>query len=376
LLGGGRRIPCGRGTGPLAPETIVAGAVDTLPRSPADPAWDALPAATASVYPQRTVRLNDRDANAALDEAEPVTLEIRAATTARDLAIRASWPDATENRSEPPSTGPLARRGLRGSAPDGGSDAAPHARTWGDPQSASFRDAAAIQIPERFGAGRRLPYVGMGDVASPVRVYMQRAAAGAAPVNEYVAAGFGSLTRAAQRHASGELVYDASAGTWRAVFRRPLRTGGHDVARGLVPVAFALWDGARHERGGNKRLSGWKLLRSPRFPVAAAYARELALANSSDRPASAARGKQLAEATCTACHRIGRSQSAPAGLAPDLSGIGAIATFGYLRQSLRDPGAVVLRGSRFGAMPSFAGLPAQDVSDIVAYLKALEGKEE
>jgi complex iron-sulfur molybdoenzyme family reductase subunit gamma len=112
---------------------------------------------------------------------------------------------------------------------------------------------------------------------------------------------------------------------------------------------------------------------------------------------------------CIACHAVGALRVARPGLAPDLTGIGAIATPAYLRESIVDPGAVIVPGpnpaqhqdrtkapGRTGAwppnegfawsrrdpsgksvsrMPAYAALPEQDLLAMVAYLATLGAAE-
>lgn len=348
-----------------------------IPDDPAAPLWEGIPARTFAAVPQRALRLHDAAANAALAApgAGPRAVAVRAAFDGKELALALEWADATEDRAAPDST-------------DG------------------FGDAAALELPLRFGAGQRLPYVGMGDDDHPVALLLARAAAaGATSVREAVAAGFGSVTRADLGGVRARLVHDRARGAWRAVLVRPLAAGGLDLRAGLVPFALAVWDGARHERGGNKALTGWKLLRLPRWPADAAYASELAAARRPGERGDVARGKALVEGVCAACHAVGARRSAPPGVAPDLTDIGAIATPAYLRESITAPSAVIVptpnpwqhqarakgadgagafpaderftwwrrdaEGKKVSRMPAFAGLPEPDLEAIVSYLRTL-----
>ena len=160
------------------------------------------------------------------------------------------------------------------------------------------------------------------------------------------------------------------------------------------------------ERGGNKALSAWKFLRLPRFPLDAAYRRAgLVGVRRPGERGDVARGKLLVETVCTACHAVGEKRIAPPGVAPDLTGIGAIATPAYLRESLVDPSAVIVpnlnpyqhqdrsapvgvagsfpsdpayawyrrdeSGKKISKMPAFASLPGPDITAIVSYLMTL-----
>jgi DMSO reductase family type II enzyme heme b subunit len=360
---------------PLAERTVeVKDVPGPLAADPGAALWDGLPARAVTAAPQRSIRLGDRQANAALVAAPARPVSVRAATDGERLAVVLDWIDETEDRSSADATD-------------------------------AFGDAAALEIPLRFGAGLRLPYVGMGDDAMPVAVVFQRAAAEGSVGREAVAAGFGSLTRADLGGLRVAMRYDRGRGAWRAVFVRPLAAGPLDLRRGLVPFAIAVWDGSRRERGGNKALSSWTFLRLPRFPVDAAYAAEMSRELAPGEPGDLARGKLLVESVCAACHAVGDRRIAPPGIAPDLTGIGAVATPGYLRESLVDPSAVIVpnpnpyqhqdrsrppggsgaypndeafvwyrrdsSGKKVSKMPAFGSLPGPDIAAVVDYLMTL-----
>jgi DMSO reductase family type II enzyme heme b subunit len=342
-----------------------------LPTDPAAPAWDGLPAVTVLAAPQRSIRLHDAAANAALADAGPRPVTVRAATDGRSLAVVLEWADDTQDRAGPAETD-------------------------------RYGDGAAVQFPLRSGAGVRLPYVGMGDEGEPVAVFMLRATAADAARRSALGTGFGALARADLGPLAGGLRYDPAARRWRALFVRPLAAGGLDLGRGLLPFAVAVWDGSRHERGGNKALSGWRVLRQPRLPLDAAHAAELSWGRGQG---DAARGRTLFEGSCTVCHATATQRDAAPGLAPDLSSIGVIASPAYLRDSLLTPSVVIVPnpnprqhqdraapreagggwaaddgyvwfvrepdGRRTSSMPDYASLPAQDLSDLVAYLMTL-----
>ena len=295
----------------LSPETLEVGTLPApLPADPAAAAWGALPALEVLAAPQRSIRLNDREANAALASAHPRRLAVRAATDGESLALVVDWPDATEDRSAPDATD-------------------------------RYGDAVALQLPLRFGAGVRLPYVGMGDGAQPVALFLARASAGGpASTREAVGTGFGTPVR--RDLGPLRVAMARRDGGWRAVLVRPLAAGGLDLRAGLVPFALATWDGSGKERGGNKALTGWRYLHLPAFPLDAAYAAEQAWGRGPARPGDAARGRALFDGACTACHATAADRGAAPGLAPDLSEIGLIASPAYLRDSVRTPSAVLV----------------------------------
>ncbi len=346
----------------LIAAVLIAGFIEVkelpapLPDDPAAAAWAAVNPAPVRLTPQRSVRLNDKQANELSLAAAPETASLRAAVAGDRLALLIEWSDATEDFIRPDSTD-------------------------------VFGDAAAVQFPLRFGKGLRLPFVGMGDEEMPVALFHQRATPGGSASRQAVAAGFGSTTRAELGEVRTAMRYDRERKAWRALFVLPLSSPSLDLRQGLVPFALALWDGAKHERGGNKALSAWQFLRLARHPLDEAYAREMSAAE----PGDAARGKLLVESICTPCHIVGDKRLAAPGLAPELSSIGAIASPAYLRQSLIDPSAVIVpgltaraeaftwfkldaQGKHVSKMQSFQALPPADLSAIVAYLETLGSK--
>lgn len=345
-------------SGPLAPDVAAA-------------LWDGIPAARVALAPQRTVSLPDRRVRAAAG-AGPAAVLVRAATDGKDLALLLEWADAGEDRA-------------------GG-------------ETDRYGDAAAIQLPLRFGRGIRLPYVGMGDAGQEVAIHHLRAGPGGATTSRAGrAAGFGSLTRADLGGGAGALA--RIPGGWRAALVRPLAAGPLDLRAGLVPVAFAVWDGGRAERSGDKALSGWKVLRLPGYPADAAYAAELGWGRRPGELGDASRGERLVTAMCAGCHVVGDRKVARPGIAPDLSALGAVATPAYVRESIVDPSAVIVpwpnparhqdraaprdaggawrpaeafrwaradgAGRLVSKMPAYATVPKADVDAMVAYLMTL-----
>jgi DMSO reductase family type II enzyme heme b subunit len=369
----------------LAKEGVVVVSAAALPDTVDDGAWDKLIPTRIPVAPQLAIALNDRDANAARTETVPGSIAVRALATRSDLAVLVEWVDPTENR-------------FAGETDD-------------------YGDSAALEMPLRFGAGQRLPYVGMGDAAAPVLLHMVRAVAQGPAVARHVidrdvidrhvvAAGFGSGVRApAIGWMKTAMGYRAAQKSWRALFVRPLVTTEHRVDQGLVPVAFAVWDGTREQRGGNKLLSAWHVLKMPSTTVDPAYLDELAFGYHDGDVGDAARGKGFVDAVCVSCHRIGDKAFAPLDLAPELTNVGVLSTYGYLRDSLVNPGLVLVpdlnanrhenrslpvdahgayqnamlgkfavvdaAGQPQSLMPPFATLPREQLADVIAYLKSL-----
>ncbi|MEW5847444.1 MAG: c-type cytochrome [Myxococcota bacterium] len=359
----------------MTSETVLVQEVKgPIPDRVDDALWRSIPPATVLAYPQHSLHLNDKVANAALQTAKPRKLSVRAAVSSSEIGVHVEWEDATEDRIRPDET-------------------------------SVFGDAVALQVPQRFGEGIRLPYVGMGDEANPVVLYHQRAASTGQVVRTAVAAGFGSSTRAAMDGVRMSLGYDVTTHRWRAVFVRPLVAHGGDLRQGLIPFALAVWDGNHSERGGNKSLTAWKFLRVPNRALSERYVNEVAWGHRPGDLGDVAKGRILVESVCVACHHVGEKRLAAPGMAPDLTTIGGIASPSYLRDSITQPSEVVVpspnpnqhlrrpqapgvtevfptsglsdwstvdaQGKRVSRMPSFGTMSKEDVAAMVAYLRTL-----
>ncbi|MEW6430350.1 MAG: hypothetical protein AB1730_02475 [Myxococcota bacterium] len=360
----------------LANEAVPATGVPQVPKTVADKAWGAAVPKAFRVSAQRSVHLNDKRANELLETPGVAEVKVRALVSGAELGLLLEWADETKDvvRTD---------------------------------EVNAFADSAAIEFPRTYGAGKRLPYVGMGDDAMPVHLYMQRATEKGTLGNEYVAAGFGSLTRIPKAQGTMSMEYDGKAKVWRAIFVRPLKVEGSSVAEALVPVAFAVWDGARNERGGYKQLSGWHFVKLPQPAVDPAYLKQLAWGYGAGELGDPAKGQAIAETICVACHHLpGKALAAP-GLAPSLANIGVIATPAYLRESIVDPSGVIIHalqpnahyskslppdkngaypnadafqwstrdtvGKTVSKMPAFSMYTPEQVGDLVAFLKTLDG---
>lgn len=365
---------------------------EAIPVEPEAAFWAKVDESEVLAYPQRSVKLWDKAANEKLASHRPLRLRVKVAYSDRELGLRLEWADQAPNRFDGVETG-------------------------------AFADSAAVQFPVNFGENTRLPHIGMGDEQQWVRLYLVRAAekappptpsgspagkptAGAPRVGEFVAAGFGSRTRVSAPTGRMSMSFDAAAGTWRATLVRPLEVAGHSLKVGLVPVAFAVFQGSENERGGNKALSGWRFLRLSSFPTSERFVAQRAWGYGSGEQGDPAQGKPLVEAVCVACHHVGDKRLVPAGLAPALTGMGGYLSREYLRQSILDPSAVVVtelnmnahydrnappdkhgaypnqaafawstrdaQGKRVSKMPPFQ-FPPEQVANMVAYLKTLDG---
>ncbi len=354
-------------------EVLDAVVAPKAPTTPTDPAWNTVPGRNFSVSAQRTVHLHDRTANAVLTQPARSRVLVKAIAGAETVAIFLEWDDP-------------AREVVR------------------EDESNAFADSVALEVPQVFGAGKRLPAISMGDDDAFVKVTLLRATQGGALATHFAAAGFGSLTRQAPAVPDAtSLSWDETKKHWSAVFTLP-----RSSVQGLTPLAFATWDGGRKERAGYKRLSSWHYVRVPGLPLDAQYVKELAYGYAPGDLGDAAQGQALAESVCVACHQLPGKAFAPAGIAPNLQNIGAIAVASYLRDSIITPSLVIIHepnpnqhympsapkdpngaapnadafrwssvgadGKRVSKMPPFTNFTPGQIADLVAFLKTLDGQ--
>lgn len=355
-------------------EVLDAVAATKAPTSPTDPAWNQVPGRSFGMSAQRSIHLHDRAANAVLTLPHVnESLLVKAIAGVDGLAVRLEWGDP-------------AREVVR------------------EDEVNVFADSVAMELPVKFGAGLRLPAISMGDDDAFVNVTLLRATQTGALESHFVAAGFGSLTRQAPAQLNTQaLSWDETKKHWSAVFVVPL-----SATQALTPIAFATWDGGRKERSGYKRLSSWHFVRLPGKPLDATYVKEVAYGYGPADLGDAAQGRALAETVCVACHVLPGKAFAPVGIAPNLENIGAIATASYLRDSIVSPSLVIVHepnpnqhytpsaprdrngaapnadafrwssvgadGKRVSKMPPFNNFTPQQVADLVAFLKTLDGQ--
>lgn len=101
---------------------------------------------------------------------------------------------------------------------------------------------------------------------------LRSAASRATSVEDLNAVGFGTLTA---QTITGQNVHGASEyrdGVWRVVMSRPLDDGDRNDAvlrpgSSTTTIAFAIWDGSRGDRDGQKSVSTWLALALPQAPV-------------------------------------------------------------------------------------------------------------
>ncbi len=336
--------------------------------------WKTVRGKKVFLYPQISVRLNDKNANKLIPKKKLLSALVKVAYNDRDIAVYIRWKDET-----------------------------PSVQTVYDTNR--FADGVSIEFPNRFGKGITLPYVGMGDENHPVTVYLQKTVEGRDYQKVFISEGFGSLTEI-KEPADIQMKYNEKTKEWTAVFKRPLKTENSNLKAGLVPVAFAIWDGSKYERDGNKSLSKWKFIKLKKFPLDKEYLDYVSWGYPASKLGNPERGKKVAlQNGCAACHRFDDQKTAPVGMAPNLSDIGGIAVPVYLKESIVNPNDVVIRnlnpnrhynkyakpdkfkaypnndmyqwymvvnGKKQSKMPPFSHLSEQDLKDLIAYLSTLK----
>lgn len=257
--------------------SLLAKAVASVPEDPQDPRWQGADLLDVPLAPQAVVKPR-------VFEAGIKALTARALYDAERIAVQLTWRDASSD------------------AQIGG--------------PGTFRDAVALEFPGDPAAG--IPYFAMGEPDKPVVIYQWKAdwqfaemgdedglhpqmvadwypfsgrpageiakaadyAKGGdrafvtswhvgnslgdrdlqarSPIEKLEAEGFGTLTAlpADRQDARGKAAW--KDGVWSLVLILPRSQDRFAFAPGMtIPVAFAAWDGARRERGGEKAVSTW-----------------------------------------------------------------------------------------------------------------------
>lgn len=233
--------------------------VARVPVDPLDPAWNGV---TPLNVPLSAQHITFPGGGAIF------SVQVRSVHDDSRIAFQLSWQDATRNTSAL--------------------------------STQQFRDAAAIQLPLKPSV---LPFYCMGQRGDGVNIWHwkanwqedlvalpsgQQAAIGsnlqtypqgqepvfatgrsagnplaqaehASPIENLTAGGFSTLTSLAEQDVQGKGVWQD--GRWTVAFVRDLATKGGNDAQiplgGASSVAFAVWDGANNDRGGQKATSTW-----------------------------------------------------------------------------------------------------------------------
>jgi len=352
--------------------------------------WSVSKPTTIYLYPQTTIKLNDKKGNAVNADAKAKSAQIQAVYSGSTVAFKITWSDASNN-------------------------------TMGKNASDAYADGFATQIPVNYSNPKKLPYIGMGSDGRPVLVHIVKSipayfepngnkdvasqlatnmvnafgddlkknraeiAKLSKPYHKgFISEGFRSLTeiKDGSDKSGMSMSYDAKSKKWTGVIAQSL-----NASSGVVPVAFAVWDGSKYNRGGVKNLTSWLPVKLQGKVGGEALLKELTSAPKGDATA----GQAQVEAMCASCHTLSASKVASSPyMAPGLKNIGGYSTTAYLAESIKDPSAIIVPGYNRNAHKNFkwyevdaktgkrtSTMPPmmtddKSINDAVAYLKTLK----
>ncbi|NPA04362.1 MAG: c-type cytochrome [Epsilonproteobacteria bacterium] len=352
------------------------------------------------LYPQTTLRMNDKKANELNKDAKAKEAEVAALTDGKEIALILRWKDKTKD-------------------------------LFDCYCSDKYPDGFAVQFAKDASEPQKLPYIGMGSDGRPVAIYIHKAYKNEIfepngnkevfyqvnPHNvnafgkelekfkeevkkrgfksyqrAFVSEGFRSMTEIKDNsvHYRTDMHYvEKKGGMWGGMVIRPIEDFYASPSKGEFAVAVAVWDGKELQRDGLKRLSGWFALKLPNGEN-----KELEKVVTEKVDGNVTKGKELAMTNCASCHRWKGADMAPPYMAPNLSNIGGQATAAYIKESIIDPNAVIVpgynrnahpnfswymvddKGNRTSTMPPFNYLKEEEINDIVAFMQTLKAEVE
>ncbi len=350
--------------------------------------WTNVKFVDIELYPQTTIKFNDK----AVDNssAKAIKAKVGALYDGENVAFKLIWPDATES----------IQKGY---------------------SSTNYGDGFAVQFPLNFTNPAQLPYIGMGSEGRPVAVFLKKAVekfyepdgkgevyhqqanqnknlfgkeleeynkgiallANTKYEKAFIAEGFRSTTEIKDGSTTFKMDMGYSNKNWSGTLSKSLKDNYLNLSGSTVPVAFAVWDGAKSGRDGAKFLSSWVAVKVTKDDDS------LAKSITETPKGDVKKGHQLAVENCASCHNFADSKSAPEYMAPNLNNIGGYSTSAYLKESITNPSAVIVPGynrnahpayewymltdgKRVSAMPSYDWLAPEQLNDLVAYLKTLK----
>ncbi len=356
------------------------------------PVWKSAKYTTVTLYPQTTIKFNDKKTNALNANNKAISAQVAAAYNETRIAFIIKWPDGTKSVQQ-------------GNKTD------------------IYGDAFAVQFAENYSNPKELPYIGMGSDGRAVVIHLQKetgltyepngkgdvshqinpnqtnlfekdlatynkevTAAGIADYQRsFVAQGFRSMTEIKDGSAKPDVHLDYVKKDWTGTLSRPLKDEYVNLDSAVIPVSFAVWDGAKNGRNGLKYLTSWTAVTLQGKTGGA----DLMSALHGKIEGDVAKGKEaVANNGCTGCHQVEKTD-AESFMGPSLVNVGGYATADYLRESIVNPSAVVVpgynrnahsntpwynleNGKRVSTMTDFSFLEKADLDNMVAYLKTLK----
>jgi hypothetical protein len=368
--------------------------IDLSRISYSDAIWNSATFSNVTLYPQTTIKLNDKIANEKNADNGAKVASIAAVYNGKQIAFMVKWPDGTMNIQSGYKTD-------------------------------SYADGFAVQFAAGEVNPEALPYIGMGSVGRPVVVHVQKAVKGFYEPNgqgnveyqvnpnqtalfgealaafnkkvknigsndyerTFVSEGFRSMTEIKDGSSSSYSRLGYKSTGWMGTLSRSMKDSYVDLNKGAIPVAFAVWDGSKNGRDGLKNLSSWVSVALEGNGDGSVLINQI----STDADGDAAAGKEAVAANgCTGCHQV-EATDAPNFMGPALSNIGGYANASYLAESILNPSAVVVpgynrnahsnyvwyteeNGKRTSAMTDYSWLDADTVNNIVTYLQTLKAE--
>ena len=352
--------------------------------------WNKAKFSEVTLYPQTTIKFNDKKANELNANNKAMKAEVAALYNGSKIAFMIKWPDGTKN----------VQQGYK---------------------TDSYADGFAVQFASDASKPDALPYIGMGSEGRPVVVHLQKETAitfepnGNGDVSHqvnpnqtnlfgknlanfnkevektgnkdydrsFISEGFRSMTEIKDGSNNSYARIGYAKNGWEGTISRPLKDEYVNLNTAAIPVAFAVWDGEKMGRNGLKYLTAWTAV-----TLKSKGSKALVSALHGKTKGDAAKGKQAVTDNCSACHQL-TATDAPNLMGPSLTNIGGYATTGYIKESLVDPSAVVVpgynrnahsnyawynldNGKRVSTMPGFEWMSAGEIDDMVAYLKTLK----
>jgi len=363
---------------------IVFGDISYL--TPNSKSWTYAKFTDINLYPQTTMKMNDKDANILNSNRKGLKAKVGMLYNDKQIAIKVIWKDSTKNIQNNHSTD-------------------------------TYADGMATEIPLDT-ISTNLPYIGMGNIDRPVKVFLQKAVDEFYEPNGngdvtyqvsrnnkllfnddlrkfdkkvsslakkdyqkgFIAKGVRTMTEIKDGSAPFNMTMKYKNGFWEATFVKNISDEYSTINMSAFPISIAVWDGDKKNRDGLKLISSWT-------PVKIKSDTDLVKKMTTSIKGDARKGQETFINTgCIGCHSV---DNTPNNLAPNLSNIGGYNTVAYLEESIKKVNAVIVpgynrnthpnspwynieNGKRVSSMPDHSWVPQNDVDDIVAYLKTLK----
>lgn len=328
--------------------------------APTDKMWDVIKLTDVMVYPQTTIKFNDKEANKLNAYNKAKIIKIGAVYNKHGFGLKMVWKDITYN----------IQSGLK---------------------SDKYPDGFATQIAKMFNDPKKLPYIGMGSKNRPVIVHLHKNVskhfepnghgdvmhqtvinqtnqyadkdinkfkkevekrAKMSYTRSFISEGFRSMTEIKDKSSKFQMsmTYDKKTKSWTGIMARQFTDINIDLSKaGAIPIAFAIWDGSKLGRDGLKHLSTWISVDFKGKAGNENLVKELTAEDKGDL----ASGKMQVDAMCSSCHTLHKDKPATPYMAPDLTNIGGYSTSSYLAESIKEPDAVIVPGYNRNAHKNF-----------------------